>query len=123
MINNVEKAVVGDKVFFYPKYAPFPFVKTVSRVTQNFVFVEFQNAVGTNVESKFRRDGSDLDDRFGGRLATIEPGDIEKIEIEKHNKARITEIINLLASKHFKFTGYPQWYTIEQWEKLAAAVG
>lgn len=117
MINNVQNVKPGDDVFRFSNHTEHPTVRKVTRATNNFVFIESWN----KSEIKFRRDGSGMD-RFHGRLATIEPGDVEKFEKQKADEKRIGEIITFLNSKRFKFNGYTTWYSIEQWEKIAAAL-
>lgn len=120
MQNNVQNVKAGEDVFYFPSHEKYPDVALVTRVTNNFVFIERMNYVEKKpVEVKFRRDGSGMD-RFDGRLATIEPGDIEQFEQDKKDEKRIGEIISLLDVKGFRFKGHSQWYSIEQWEKLAA---
>lgn len=120
MILNVENIKAGDQVAFftgYDKSGQFS-IKTVERTTKDFVFIQIGD-----LSWKFRRDGSRVGESYKTeRIATIEPGDVEKMETEKENGKRINEIIKNLDSKGFKFVGYTQWYNMEQWEKLDQAL-
>ncbi len=120
-MKKIQDAAVGDDVFYFSSHGKYPVVKKVVRATQNFLFISFTNSVGVVFETKFRRDGSGME-RYDGRICTINEGEIEKFELQKKNELRINEIINFLNGKGFSFRGYPAWFSIEQWEKLAAAI-
>lgn len=116
MIHNVNTAKVGDKVFLFNSWSTFPSVTDVIHATDNFVDVRTGQT-----KTRFRRDGSAVEKHCRDSIKSIEPGDIENFEKEKSDKKRIQEIIEFLNSKGFKFNGYPQWYSVEQWEKIFAA--
>ena len=126
MNNDLSNIKAGDNVFYFTSYEKYPQVKQVKRVTGNFVLIQFGSVASAsgNWEKKFRKgNGSEVCEYSSAdRLATIEPGEIEKFEKQKADEKRIGQILTELNGKKFKFFGYQQWYSVEKWEKILAAV-
>ena len=114
---NLQNIKTGDKVFRYMYSGQkIPDVKEITHSTANFI------QIGS---AKYRRvDGKEVGSTYSGdRIRAIEAGEVEKYEKQKADYTRIENILQLLKSKGFTFTGYHEWYSIAEWEKLAKVFG